>query len=415
MGFSVSIERSFGLSRPSPALPPRNHRSTTQGQQPIQRHEALDSQDINQVMRSVFDALAAGPPPTPRRLRSPFGRRNPHENANDGGNADGILLFAAIARMAELLRRMEDYGSQVPTSPGIVKSITRHPLTAKLAGALTSPQHTPDTSSCTICCRTFQEIIMGESILVDENMRAASRSESTCELPDVLLFPCQHAFCSTCAERWLQQSDMCPNCRQSITEMLKESAAAGAATIEAKSAAVAGEDASQVLSMSSITPDGHSSTPPSSTVPQWWLDAIRDDPLEAEGCSVGVAETPRQQLRSDDETSMQGQEVPVKREEEVEVEDDCRSMESVCSAAFFAPSAHAQYGSSQAPMRTRPGTRHLSAERRPLQANANTGEVAQLRRLSTRPQYIGLGEPRRPNSNAAGQPEDGLEDDTLSS
>jgi hypothetical protein len=207
-----------------------------------------------------------------------------YRRQDEDGN-HSLLLLAVIARVAEMLRQMEENGSPVPASPGTVRAITRHPLTKKLAAALGASTHTPDTSSCTICCRTFEEIVgdtpeeASNDVSLNREPRKVPEGAAVCleemddSVPDVLLFPCHHAFCSTCAERWLAQSDVCPNCRQSVTELLKGKDAAS------------DETAGKIVPQASENPIpcSSASSPVHKTVPQWWLDAVCEDTPTADG------------------------------------------------------------------------------------------------------------------------------------
>lgn len=194
-----------------------------------------------------------------------------------GHRGDEIQFLAAVAHMAAILRHMEQHEMQHAAAPEVVRAIPHHVLTKHLVRALGSSAHTPDTSSCTICCRTFEEILTGDG---------AAEEKAEAEEPGVMLFPCHHVFCTACATRWLKQSEVCPNCRHSITECVTR-----------KSTPSVEGMTSLLSSLSADSQINSAESPPSSSdddneagvdheadpaVPQWWKVATQEDEASEE-------------------------------------------------------------------------------------------------------------------------------------
>ncbi|KPA75587.1 hypothetical protein ABB37_08465 [Leptomonas pyrrhocoris] len=374
MGFVLSSGAALRPTPPPSPEPPSNGRTLFHEALFLNSQNALGTQNLNQVVRSVFDVISAGPPaalPSPPNLRSSSGRRGPQVFMSSSGNADALFLIAALGRMTELLRQMEEHGSQRPAAPEVVRSIARCLLTARLARALSSLRHSPDNSSCTICCRTFHEMLAGEAILAerDEEESQSKSSAAVGGLPDVLLFPCHHAFCSTCAEQWLTQSDLCPNCRQSVTAVMKES--------------------------------------PRGAVPQWWLDATRDDPSSSEEAEESAHTDTQSQSQPQEQSQSKPQpqeqeheeqqadsaaatvdgEKQVKQEDETGDDDDGSQSSRRQTAELLPSTADAGDGTSPVLKSTRLQPRLLSASYRALRAGEEeVAERPQQRRLSGMPQ-----------------------------
>ncbi|KAL7704190.1 Zinc finger C3HC4 type (RING finger)/Ring finger domain containing protein [Lotmaria passim] len=137
---------------------------------------------------------------------------------------DEYVCEVAVVRLFERGCRGLDSSDDAPSgpaSPFVVRAIPRHVLTEKLARALSSSEHIPDTSRCTVCCCSFVEIVNSNNTDADSQAIAARQPSSRLLAgppPYVMLFPCSHAFCSSCALTWLQKSRECPNCRRLVED-----------------------------------------------------------------------------------------------------------------------------------------------------------------------------------------------------